>query len=410
MGRLLNTTFQDTVNEITGLYDNLVNNPFYIFNENKPVSSTYYNINKTFTSLDPGSKLAYDQIGDESPIRYNRIYDFLIYGFPQIELSNENGEYGLENEKIEVDIYLLPNTIVPYEGDYFEVSHIKQSTLLFQVTDVQKDTLDNGSNVYKAHAKLEYTDHEKILKKIEYNYRMVFTNDGTNMATVLRCEDYEIAKFMDKYAVMLKGYYNDLFYNSDVQTYTYEDLTVVKIYDSYMIEFLLRNDIMLHGEQYIHVMHQIPTQRTFSIDYDHTIFRYFEEKNSHILESRYIIGANLIQAYGTIFDTRYDDYYSAVYYKTPKKFYSYCLREDIIYAIENHELVEDVRDPNGNSPIWKNIIIKYFYDEPITEDEVKAISEMDFEYSKDAFYLIPIMIFCLEQAIDSIINQHKDNN
>jgi hypothetical protein len=96
LGKLLNTTYHDTVNNITGMYNSLVNNPFYNWNDKKPTICTYYNINKDYSSLDPGSKIQYDNINDESPIRYNRIYDFLIYGFNRIELNTENGEFGLE--------------------------------------------------------------------------------------------------------------------------------------------------------------------------------------------------------------------------------------------------------------------------------------------------------------------------
>ena len=410
MGKLLNTTYQETVDTMTGFYKDLVNHPFYHFNDKKPITVTYYNINKTFSSLDAGSKLQYDNIGNDSPIRYNRIFDFLLYGVEKINLNSEMGDFGLEDDKIETDGYVLPNTIVPTEGDYFEINHIERSKFLFQVTDVQKDTLDNGSNVYKIHAKLEYLDNEDIINRIVHNYKMIFSREGTNMATVIRCEDYDIAKEMDRYAVMLKKYFNDIFYNTSVQTYIYEDLTPVKIYDQYMIEFLIRNEIMDNGEDYVYVNHQIPTQKTFAIDYDKTIFRYFEEKNKDIIKSRYIIGAVPITAYGTIFYSRYDDYFKAVYKDTPAKYFSYCLNEELLYRIMDHNLVEDIRDPNGNTPIWKNIIIKYFYDEEVTIDELEAIKEIDFKYAKEAFYLMPILIFCLEKYIVNIINsQHMDN-
>ena len=73
MGRILQTTYQDTVNQVTNFYSDLVNNPFYIYNDKKPVICTYYNINKDYSSLDPGSKIHMDNIGSDSPIRYNRI-------------------------------------------------------------------------------------------------------------------------------------------------------------------------------------------------------------------------------------------------------------------------------------------------------------------------------------------------
>ena len=93
MGKILQTTYKDTVEDITSFYNNLVSNPFYLFTDKRPTIVTYYNINKTYSSLDPGSKLQMDNIGEESPIRYNRIFDFLLYGFSRIETNSDNGEF-----------------------------------------------------------------------------------------------------------------------------------------------------------------------------------------------------------------------------------------------------------------------------------------------------------------------------
>ncbi len=78
MGKILETTYHDTVEKITSFNSSLVNNSFYVLNDKKPSIVTYYNINKEKSSLDPGSKLSYDNIGSESPIRFNKISDFMI--------------------------------------------------------------------------------------------------------------------------------------------------------------------------------------------------------------------------------------------------------------------------------------------------------------------------------------------
>ena len=264
LGKILNTTYHDTVDKLTGFYSDLVNNPFYVLNDKKPVICTYYNINKDYSSLDQGSKLHMDNMGSESPIRYNRIYDFILYGFNRIELNTQNGEFGLENDTIEGECYILPNTILPTEGDYFEVEHIKDSTWLFMVQDVQQDTLANGSNAYKISYKLEYLDNKEIQSRIVYNFRMIEVREGTNISRIVRCEDYDIAKIADEKAVMMKGYFEDLFYNEKVQTFIYIDSMDYRTYDPYLIEFLIRNKILDNGEDsYLHVDHKIFLPNTF---------------------------------------------------------------------------------------------------------------------------------------------------
>ena len=55
-----------------------------------------------------------------------------IYGAEKIQLSLENGDFGLESGEIAGESIILPNTITPYTGDYFEIPHIK-SKLLFKL-------------------------------------------------------------------------------------------------------------------------------------------------------------------------------------------------------------------------------------------------------------------------------------
>ena len=63
------------------------------------------------------------------------------------------------------------------------------------------------------------------------------------------------------------AYYRSLFYSNKTQTFifSYDDHN---FYDSYMIEFIKRHDIMNTGDlDYLHVAHQLPTRATFALDY-----------------------------------------------------------------------------------------------------------------------------------------------
>ena len=400
LGKILNTTYHDTVDKLTGFYSDLVNNPFYVLNDKKPVICTYYNINKDYSSLDQGSKLHMDNMGSESPIRYNRIYDFILYGFNRIELNTQNGEFGLENDTIEGECYILPNTILPTEGDYFEVEHIKDSTWLFMVQDVQQDTLANGSNAYKISYKLEYLDNKEIQSRIVYNFRMIEVREGTNISRIVRCEDYDIAKIADEKAVMMKGYFEDLFYKKQVQTFIYIDSMDYRTYDPYLIEFLIRNKILDNGEDsYLHVDQKIFLPNTFGLDYDRTFFRVFERKlPQKILTCDSSTYLEQIISYATVFSARYEDYFKTIYGDRIKPgFNTSCLDEDLLYHIYEHRLYESEED------LYKNILIKYFYDDTISEEELNSIEDIKFDFNKETFYMIPLLIFCLEKFIENVL-------
>ena len=59
MGKILNTTYRDTVESITSFHSDLVKNPFYIWNNLKPTKCTYYNINKPSVQTNRGFALSF---------------------------------------------------------------------------------------------------------------------------------------------------------------------------------------------------------------------------------------------------------------------------------------------------------------------------------------------------------------
>lgn len=413
MGKILETTYHDTVEKITSFYGDLLDNSFYTLNDKRPTLVTYYNINKDFSSLDPGSKLAYDNIGDNSPLKFNKIKDFIIYGINRIELQSEIDEFGLEAERIQGDAFILPCNIIPTEGDYFEIDHITDETWLFIVTDVQQDTLANGANCYKIQYRLEYVDNTRLQSQVIKHFNMIEKREGTNIISVVESEDLRTAKDLDRYAVTLKNYFIELFYNRRVQTFIYTDLTEYRIYDPYMIEFLRRNQILDNGkDSYIHVAHQLAVEKTFTMDYDKTIFRAFEEKDIMKLRTciRSIVTKDII-SYGTTFYARYESYKKAVYMDYTTGYSGTSLENELYYRIIDNNLVkpEDYIELDIESPMWQNILIKYFNTKDehkikITKEELKSLDNMEFHYSMRAFYIIPLLILALEDAIEKVLN------
>lgn len=413
MGKILDTTYHETIENITSFYGKLINNSFYDLNDKKPTIVTYYNINKTFSSLDPAAKIHYDNVGDSTPLRFNKIADFILYGINRVELQTSIEEFGIESDRITGDAFILPNTIIPTEGDFFEITYVKDSTWLFIVNDVQQDTLKNGSNVYKINYRLNNVDHDKIKNNLVGNYRLIEKREGTNIVRIVEETNYITAKKLDAVAVKLKTYFNELFYNEKVQTYTYVDLTEWRMYDPYMIEFLIRNQIMSNGEyDYIHVCHQLNLPKTFVIDYDNTIFRAFECKDLEMLRTsiRSIVAEEIV-SYGTTFYARYETYFRAKYIRYTTGYSGTSLEDELYYRILNGELVteDEVKDENCKFKLWLNILIRHFQDAnndkiTITEEELQSLNtELVTADSMRMFYLIPLLILALEMAIEKAL-------
>lgn len=406
MGKILETTYHNTVEKVTGFNNTLIDNSFYTLSDKKPTIVTYYNIDKEHSALDPGAKIAYNNIGPDSPLRFHRITDFIIYGFTRIDLETDKDEFGVEAQKISGECFVLPNTIKPIEGDYFEVDHIKDSTYLFIITDVQQDTMLNGSNVYKLTYRLEYVNNEQLLDLVTEDFKMIEKREGTNIARVVKTKNYDRARKMDEVAVMLKTVFNNLYYNPYVQTFVYMHLSEYRVYDPYMIEFLIRNKILDNGhDSFVHVTHQIDTVKTFNMDYERTFLRVFETGNKEdLLASEYTTQIEEIKSYGTTFSSRFEPYFTSKYIKPPVGYYTQCIKDEILYKIVYNELVKSVEDLNEKDPLWINILIKHFSGEEFTEEEIESVKEIKYDSSLEAFYMIPLLILCLEKAIEKALN------
>ena len=159
-----NTTYRQTTDSLVAGLQSRLDNPYYTFTDKKPTVVTYWNINYKKSTLDQGSQQPYDQIGDDYPLRYNKVNNFVLYGLPRMNVNYNLGEYGIESP-IEGEAYILPNTIIPCVEDWFTIGYVNEfatDPILFKVTHVTIDTLESGANFYKIEYTFDKTDKKYI--------------------------------------------------------------------------------------------------------------------------------------------------------------------------------------------------------------------------------------------------------
>ena len=153
------------VNEKRGLdenvfkYENRLKSPTSRFLESTPVFVDYYHINSDETTTDAGYKDVQSIIGNQSPIKYNKISNFPIYGMEQVVLNLSQDDQGLDST-FEGNGIIPINTIKPLPNDYFIIP-ILRDDFLFRVTDIDYDTA-MPDNFYRISFMLEYIDPIKI--------------------------------------------------------------------------------------------------------------------------------------------------------------------------------------------------------------------------------------------------------
>ena len=409
MGKFLNTDYRDTIETIADFgKDILKNNQYYQYNDKRGiVVSNYYNQNLKNTSLDPGSLLDQDDIGPDSPHRFNYIDGLILYGFPKVELDMDNGDFGLEASPIRGECHILPNVITPYEGDFFEVPYIYDGPWLFKVTKVGRDTLENGANVFKLEFVLDRVSNEEIKDLIVDRFVYVDIQDGTNSKAIVENIKFQFAKKLDDLCSYLKEYYSDLFFNRYVQTFVCEFALDTKFYDPFLIEFMIRNEVLQnHNDDYISVDHKIILPRTFAIDYNRSLYRAFEQQSISLLEnSMKSWRPELIQELASIFSTRYEDYVKTVYIagnaQLPLGIHTVSvLTNDLLDHIFENRLYEKDEPKN-----YLNVIVRYFNNSDIVESDIEDFENIDYETdSIEVFYILPLLIFTLETYIKKLLN------
>ena len=397
-GKFTNTTYSRTVDNLVKATKGILKNPYYLYTDKKPTKVTYYRQNLEKTTLDPDSGLNYAHVGEQSPIRFNKIEGFYIYGIEQVTKELEVGDFGLENVEISGTGIILPNTIEPTMGDYFSIPYLKED-ILFRVNGVNSDTLDNGANVYQVDYKLERTqDLKKIESQVVATYKCLVNNIGTDFKCVIEDSSYDLIEKLEGAIEEITLAYQ-VFFDAKVQNFVYL-YNGYHMYDPYLIEFMIRNKIMAYGSEYFFVHHGASLPKTFGYDYTKTIYYLLEHPDE--VDSRKIY--NMASAIGitdinSLMVTRQETFYQ-VTYNDPNRMNAKIeiLPGEVLDRIRSGELYRDT------DPVEKrvyNLLIAYFkkdYDY-IQGNLIDLLRQLDYTENKQFFYLIPINIFIIKSFI-----------
>lgn len=416
MGEFTNTIYSNTIDNVIQGYQNRINQAanYYKFINQKPTPVTYFNINTTVSTLDNGTDQQYDQLTDEDPLRYNKINGFYLYGVGRIETTTNLGEFGPEAH-IEGEATILPNTIVPLEGDYFIIDYLinDDKKILFRVLESNRDTLDNGANFYRIHYKLDQTKpefYDQLLKQVVKTFKYIPTNAGTNMVSLLDEESMTSINNLLSIRNALRNYYIDLFYKRNVQTfiYPYND-TCMLIYDPYFIEFLIRNKVLVSNEDYMYLSQATFRSSTFSIEYAKTVFMDVENRNPQMsLNSAYPIE---ICDMNSLLVDRMEEYLELSIQRQNFDFHSpiNILDLDLVDRIVNNKPYDE---SDSSLPIYRNIIINYMNAgqvTSITKEQLESIDEIEYARTKRLFYEIPLLIHIINSYVTEMMTSKTDN-
>lgn len=399
MGNFINTEIKDTVSSLVLGFKERMKNPYWLYSDKPPTIVTYYAINYEKSMLDKGTALEYDRLEEHSPLKFNKIQDFFLYGVEKINVNLQDGEYGLESDPVEGEAIILPNTIEPTPGDYFSIDYTSE-TLLFRVNSVNMDTLEDGANFWKIEYRLDQWEEGKIDGQIVESYNMIIDNANTKFKSIIKTSDYKLIESLEVFVDRLKEYYIDLFYEDRVQTFIFY-LAESRMYDPCMIEFLIRNNILKRKRNFLHVTHQLEMNKTFSLEYDCSLFRSLEVKDKNIGDRIFSI-AEAIDQVNSTFNCRSEKYYEIKYLRQKNDNINaetiINLNPAFAEAVKNKQLFNP-----GDPKCRYNIIIRYFYNMDFDPKDLELIEHLPYQNNIELFYMMPFYIFVIEDYIKRLL-------
>jgi hypothetical protein len=229
---------QKMVEDSTFQFENRIKSPTARFLDTTPTFTTYYHIVNDKTTVDEGFKDVASIVGHRSPIRFDKIEDFPIYGLEQIVLQLQEEDQGLDSS-YESEAVILPRTIQPVPNDFFIIPILKD-LYMFRVTNIHYDTV-MPDNFYKIEFKLEYIDSvkmEELEKQTTSENVCVLENIGTESSCIIEKGAFKKIQQIEVMYREIVEFYKAMFYNDRHNVFLCETENGRFLYDPLQTEFI----------------------------------------------------------------------------------------------------------------------------------------------------------------------------
>ena len=394
MGVLLNVKdFIESTIEIRKEIDYSIYSRFL---ESHPIFVTYYKINLNFSTTDQGFESIVEYIGPNSPVKYNKIKNFFLFG-----VQNTTLEINIEdiNTSIEFtsDAIVLPNTIIPVPNDFFSINYIYKK-YLFKIINVEVDTI-KSNNFYKITFEYSKPDDVQIQNQVYETYEAVLENIGTEYNVILS-EDVNIKEnYLKKIYNSIRDKYIEAFYVKKLNSFIIE-IEGLNIYNKYFIKFCKDNKLFKDHRDFntIHFDIYSYIEKNFINIYQKTIYRALETKDISIFEYPDCILLSM------------NNVVSSIFYRKNKTYYDirFCKLEEPNNLLLSMNLIDPqlknkiINNENSDDLIFK-ILIKYFNNEIIKIEDFKFLENYDMNYNLYNYMYIPLILYIINNLRENII-------
>ena len=257
---------------------------FAKFLNKNPIYVTYYALNHANSRADAGSGAVYEEIGEKSPLRFNKILQLPAFNFPELkpDVSMDEGGYNIDMDIN--DIAFIAGTIRPKPGDYMLVELPRTMPLLFRCNMYRHNTIQSNDyymgdfdlvDINQSYVKL-------IEKQVEEVYTCNFANIGTNQKVFMSEVEMNQINDLNGLIDILTTFYNDAFWNPDIEGFVLYDASAIDIgssprngigigtqyyVDNYLTRFITESKIFQRDDSDYTIVLSYPELLPLNFDY-----------------------------------------------------------------------------------------------------------------------------------------------
>lgn len=205
-----------------------------------PLLVEYYSKDFLNSSHDVNLHTVQEILGDDSPVKFNRIIDFPLYKATNLEGTEEDSEDVGTEAQIEGTAIVPPSNVMPRIDDLFIIPWYTRKAI-FRVKTVKRSNL-KGRTFYEIGYYLYSTMEEMgdIDKQVSKEYRVVGSPSAVNKSAIISVDKadlcFEIQKKVDYLVNNLS-----IFYNQYCEGYVYQESYDIWRWDECVHYFVSHN-------------------------------------------------------------------------------------------------------------------------------------------------------------------------
>jgi hypothetical protein len=179
--------------------------------DSSPVFAVCYDPDPANSTAEIGTRDIMQYVGDDSPVRFNRIEGLPVYSVNPIVANIVYDETLGTYTEFEDDCLFLQSTIQPVPGMHMVFPSFNPE-IIFAITDVKLRPIRGEDHYVATYEVVKSSRLLKIDKQVIQEYKCIFRNIGTTEQVIIKVEDYLVLQdYLESYRLIHSRYVDDFF-------------------------------------------------------------------------------------------------------------------------------------------------------------------------------------------------------